>query len=102
VRESRCDHCTNMLHPCIVTVVDLYQNCLCFKLFHNIFISFVVKVCVFYGFPTYFYLCCCDFDFAFFFLMSQFHCHVVGSVCLMCYIFIIWFTSGLWKILELD
>jgi len=67
VCESRCDHCSNMLYPYIVTVVDLYQNSLCFKFFHNIFISFVVKVCVFYGFPKYFCLCCCDSGFAFFF-----------------------------------
>jgi hypothetical protein len=39
---------------------------LCFS-FHNIFTSFVVKVCVFYGFPKCFCLCCCDSGFAFFF-----------------------------------
>jgi hypothetical protein len=46
VHESICDHCTNMLYPFIVTVVDLYQNCLCFKVFHNIFISFMVMLVI--------------------------------------------------------
>jgi len=49
----------------------LLQLLICTKtvcvFFHNIFISFVVKVCVFYGFPKYFCLCCCDSGFAFFF-----------------------------------
>jgi hypothetical protein len=35
-------------------------------------------------------------------LMSKFHCHTVGSVFLTCYIFVVWFASGIWKALELE
>jgi hypothetical protein len=82
-------------------IVDFFQNCLCFEFLQDILIPFVVKLCILCSSSKSSFLLL-GFWISVAPLVSRCHYHVVGKVLWECSTFVIWFASGLWKLVELD
>jgi hypothetical protein len=61
----------------------------------------MVKQYVFCRFSKKYRLCCCPSGFAFFPLVFRFHCPSVEQILLLFCTFVIWFSSGRWKVFRI-
>jgi hypothetical protein len=84
VWEWRSVHSVNMLYTFMFVIVDFFQNWVYFEFFCDVLIPLMVKQYVFCG-------------------SEKFHCRCCysGLFLLVCFIFVIWFASGHWKVVEL-